>query len=326
LKIEISHDALAKEVYERASTDDKMRLKVGNFIHTKYQFYKENNKLLEQEDLHFIEPYLNQLVISKEERTFVDASIARAKNQQRVALAVVTITIIGLLWLVYSNHKAWVNAKQANIEMEGQQRSIMHARDSIQDLLNEEYRLKEIVQDNEDTISKNREELAALLVENKKLLYQLQIKNRELDSAYTVLEMAHEELQDDNQQLEKSLKEEREERKKAIRTLSSQEKSLRLSKKAQLLINANNEKPSEEQIKKAFLLSRAAWEMSPNNNQAMDVLNDIKHIKIPSNNGAYLDKDAPKYTYSTSKIQSIIRKLGRKYGKLSNRQIEQQLR
>ncbi len=333
MRIEIIHDTLANKVYDKASTDDKMRLKVANFIHTKYEFYKENNKLLDYDELSFIHPYIDLILLSPEEKLFVDKSEQKVRNQKIATWVFIGACFIGLLWLVVDNHLSWRTARSANLRLEVQRDSVMQARDSIQKLLDKEYELKRMVQEGQITINKTNEELQKLLIENQKLLLEVQQAyddlekaNNNLAEANANLAIANAKLKDDKNQLASALADKKLEYAKAQRELSTQEKSFKLSKKAQLILYGGGDAPSEAEIKKAFQFARAAWEINNYNAQAMDVLSSIKQLKLKNNSGDFMNTHEPKYTYTHRKIKDIISKLDNKYGTLPRSELNASIR
>ena len=82
-KIEISHDILAKEVYARIDADDKMRLKIDQFLQDRYDYYIEAGVLLEKQDIDYISPYLEQVKPSDAISAFIDQSADAITERER---------------------------------------------------------------------------------------------------------------------------------------------------------------------------------------------------------------------------------------------------
>ncbi len=105
MKIEIAHDLLARKVYERASADDKMRLKVSTFIRSRYADYLERKQLLITADLNYIEPYQADLarIFAHEPETlaFIKKSQYR-KRFWRIIIIASLAAFIGLGFVVTS--------------------------------------------------------------------------------------------------------------------------------------------------------------------------------------------------------------------------------
>ncbi len=326
MKIEITHDSLANTIYQKASEDDIMRLKIANFIHARMHFYKDSNKLLDSDDLSFIKPFVKQIVLTKEERNFIKESENKVKLQNQITWASVVVIIFVLLWLVYSNYSAWLVSTAANQALEKEHTYIQVAKDSIQKLLDKEYLLKQKVDSKDRLLNRTNAELQELVMQRESLILQLEEKNKELEAAYRKIKGEKIKLSKDKTQLASALQSKIKEQKMIKLKLSNQQKSLALSRKAQLLISSKS-RPSEKEIKEAFLLSSAAWNLYHDNSQAMDVLNEIKiKTQKTSNSGSFLANTRPKYTYTHRKIESLIGKLAPKYGKLSKSQISKRLK
>ncbi|WCL81122.1 hypothetical protein PPO43_14195 [Saprospira sp. CCB-QB6] len=94
MKFELSHDALAKVVYDQASTADKMRLKIANFIKGRHQHFKDNKSLLSKEDLEYIKRYLPQLDLETEVKQFIHNSQLAADRKQKLRAAIVIAVVL----------------------------------------------------------------------------------------------------------------------------------------------------------------------------------------------------------------------------------------
>lgn len=113
MKIEIVHDTLARRVYEKSSAEDKMRLKIANFIAQRYQYYLDSNKrsLLKREDLNYIEHYVGAISLSDDELLFIKKSKNAIKrrwiiNGMIIAAILLGSLIYGQLMRVYKNQEA----------------------------------------------------------------------------------------------------------------------------------------------------------------------------------------------------------------------------
>ncbi len=98
MKIELSHDILARKIYEKSSSEDKMLLKLENLIKSDYERYQERNLLMASEDYEYVFPFLDNLTITAEERDFVDRSGRSIKRKQRT-LNIIIIAVIAMLAL-----------------------------------------------------------------------------------------------------------------------------------------------------------------------------------------------------------------------------------
>lgn len=73
-KIEISHDILASEVYARIDADEKMRLKIIQFLQDRYDYYVETGTLLDKKDLEYIGPYVDKVQLKAVQANFIKQS------------------------------------------------------------------------------------------------------------------------------------------------------------------------------------------------------------------------------------------------------------
>jgi hypothetical protein len=111
MRIELSHDLLAKKIYDKASTQDKMLIKVRNFIKDRFAYFKENNVLLSRDDLNYIGPYLSQLTLERHELIFID----RSKQGLRLKAALIIGIIVAVILVVFY----FMNqTEEANVEKE----------------------------------------------------------------------------------------------------------------------------------------------------------------------------------------------------------------
>lgn len=81
MKIELSHDSLARRIYEKASTEDKMLLEKQNFIKNRYSYYLKSKILLDEESLKYIRPYLIKLSLDKNILVFIRKSEAHVNRR-----------------------------------------------------------------------------------------------------------------------------------------------------------------------------------------------------------------------------------------------------
>ena len=104
MKVELSHDILARKVYERASADDKMKLKVEQFIKQRYAYNQLQSKSrLTVEDINYIKPYLDSVTLTPEERKFVESNQARIRRKKLLTItAAVAVFVIILALLIWS--------------------------------------------------------------------------------------------------------------------------------------------------------------------------------------------------------------------------------
>ena len=62
---ELSHDTIAKQIFEKASVEARTRRKVEKFIRERHQAFQERSAPMTMEDIDFVQPYLDQINISE---------------------------------------------------------------------------------------------------------------------------------------------------------------------------------------------------------------------------------------------------------------------
>lgn len=332
MKIEISHDTLAKTVYDKASAEDRMRLMVGNLFKAKYRLFKEEHVYLTSEELKSIAPFEQQLDLTSDEKYFLSSSRIRARSQLIIGvgifLLVGTIIMITLGWFVYYY-------KNTNDKLELVHRKLTVSKDSVNtvnDFLEikfEELRVKDSIHESLTERIGNHEEIIQMT--NKELqdaLNELNILNAELAESKRRVERERDGLKTDTKVLAERLKTQIDNQDAIIKKrLSTVEQSQKLSQRAHIILESS-ENPTAAQYKEAFQLASYAWEMSNSNSQAMDVLNQINNKKMKATSSGFLSEDRPTNTYSYPQIKRMIKKVDEKhkYGKLSSKQVQEVLR
>lgn len=97
MKIELAHDSLAKKIYDMASTEDKMLIKVHQFIGNRLVYYLDSGVLLDRDSLNYIAPYATKLTLNKEEQAFVNKSYRIDRRNRRIIQSITLITCLVLL-------------------------------------------------------------------------------------------------------------------------------------------------------------------------------------------------------------------------------------
>jgi len=120
MKVEISHDSLAKIVYGKASDDDKMLIKISNFIKKRHRYFKENRVLLKQEDLSYIRPHLKSVVLEKGERRFIWTSYFWVQTKRLFWVLGGLFTTFVLLILVLASLGFYLDLQDAETKLEEQ--------------------------------------------------------------------------------------------------------------------------------------------------------------------------------------------------------------
>lgn len=106
MKVEIIHDSLAKKIYNLIDAEDRMWLKIEQFIQNRYQYFLESGDYLNAQNLEYIAPYLDDIQISEEQRTFIEVSKKKVQSKFRrkrliIAGSIGFILFAGLMLLRY---------------------------------------------------------------------------------------------------------------------------------------------------------------------------------------------------------------------------------
>jgi len=121
MKLELSHDILAKKIYDLASTEDKMLVKISSFVSNRYAFYEETSVLLSQRDLNYVSPYIHKITLDKPVEIFLRKSKRRSRFKRFALMilmvhVVVILTIAGLNSIFTFNKLSAVKTKLAKEE------------------------------------------------------------------------------------------------------------------------------------------------------------------------------------------------------------------
>lgn len=333
MKIELSHDTLAKTVYERASASDRMRLRVLNLVRAKYQLYEVDHTLLTSEEVKAVAPFEEDLDLTEDERVFLRNSKVRASKNLIIFIVgsgIATFLVVGvLLWFlkyyVASNQKLAASNdlyRKSELALEDVNKDLtsklseLRTKDSIHVVLL-------------NRIGDDRQIIKMTTHELQEALSELRIANEALEASKKALEQERDKLKKDKKGLTKQLTEQVEIVKEVHRNrakLSAIDKSQQLSQQAHNLLQDEN--LTDKKYKEAFQLARYAWTLSKQNSQAMDVLNTIGNEKLKRSNGGFLSGDRPKYTYTHGNIEQIIQKVDSRYnyGKISDAEVNRLLR
>ncbi len=120
-RYELKHDSLARKVFERLTLYEKELLEVRHFIEHAYKVFEARKVLLSNEDLNFIQPYEDKLILSHELNDFVELSkreSARKKKRKRVVFASIAIVLLLIMtafttWALIERGKAFKQQKIA---------------------------------------------------------------------------------------------------------------------------------------------------------------------------------------------------------------------
>lgn len=124
MKIEITHDSLAAEIYGRIADDEKARRKTEKFISDRYAMYELRKVLLTQDDIEYIHPNLSLVDIEEEKWEFVRKSKRALKRRRRV-LALIVL----LVFLILSGF-ALVAWNQRNVAIAAREEAVASAREA----------------------------------------------------------------------------------------------------------------------------------------------------------------------------------------------------
>lgn len=118
MKIELYHDILAQRIFQMASGEEQMRLKVEQFIRSRYQFFQEQGVMLQEEDLEYVQPYLDACLLTSEELKFVRDSREVLQRRQRWRWILVAGVITVLLLSLISTSTMWYQREQVYKQQE----------------------------------------------------------------------------------------------------------------------------------------------------------------------------------------------------------------
>lgn len=177
MKLELSHDILANRIYNKASTEDKMQLKVQNFIKNRFEHFKDNSVLMSKEDLDYIRPYIKNVILLEHERIFIQ----RSKNFLWLKRAALALVAIGVIFTI---------AYFMNKTKEVKNKSAEKMRQELARYRQLESRAEEI----SDSLVQSREGLHATKKELHLTLIKLQKKNDTLLHAYATYKVEQEML------------------------------------------------------------------------------------------------------------------------------------
>jgi WD40 repeat protein len=122
MKIELSHDILARKIYDKSSTEDKLVLKIENLIREDYQRFVDRKILMGKEDYEYVAPFLSSLNLIEEEKAFVRKSKRAIDRRQRrrniLIIAVMAILALSGAWAVYQQSVAKTQESEAIYQAE----------------------------------------------------------------------------------------------------------------------------------------------------------------------------------------------------------------
>ncbi len=112
MKVELANDLIARKIYEAASVDDKARAMASKFIQDRYShFCKSKNILLSQQEIAFIQPYLDQLALEPKQKAYIERSrqhlkvMKRRKRIRDASLITLVCTVIFSSWGIWERQR-----------------------------------------------------------------------------------------------------------------------------------------------------------------------------------------------------------------------------
>ncbi len=324
MKIELSHDILAKNIYDRASADAKMLLKVTNLIKGRYIYYIESKVLLTKEDLNYVESYLKKIELTDEEHAFVRRSKRVLKLRTIWSIVVAIIIIVALAgltaWAMQGWRKANKNEKdvfEKKALLEQQNRVLANQRDELAREKRERLAAINDLSNKDKLLELSKGEL-------EKVVQELEIKNIELKEALEKehkllkdLDKINKELADANKKLKGDVNTKSREvssitaKVATIETESKKYQSRALSSRALLVLRQNNNRVLAAQ------LATEAYELDKENREACGILAELTG---KNKGGDYFQRYAP------ANYEEMIINLRREHGRLKSSDKERYLK
>ena len=115
---ELTHDSLAKKIFESMTSEEKHLLEVRSFLLASYKNYSINKSLLNKKDVAYIEPYFDQLTLDKDIKNFYIKSKKAIKRKFIILSSTVILIVLILSALTaYSfQQKRLAEKKQKELE------------------------------------------------------------------------------------------------------------------------------------------------------------------------------------------------------------------
>jgi hypothetical protein len=97
MKIELSHDTLAKSIHDKFSEEDKMRAQIRQLLMERLEDYKDHSALLSKDDLNYMDSYLDSIELNRETLNFIEKSKKRLQRRKKQISIAATISIVLLV-------------------------------------------------------------------------------------------------------------------------------------------------------------------------------------------------------------------------------------
>ncbi len=115
-RYELRHDSLAAKIYEKITLVEKELLEIRAFLENAYNNFEKRKKLLGTDDLEYIAPYENKLILRPAIVRFIESSkreVLKAKRRRRQLVSAASMTLI----LVLTGFTIWaLSAKKRSEE------------------------------------------------------------------------------------------------------------------------------------------------------------------------------------------------------------------
>lgn len=291
-----------------------MRLKISNFIKSRYEFSIDNKKsLLSGNDLHYVEPYLDEIELSAEELQFVTRSQQVEKRRIKIAIFSTIFIIIVLLGLLAWAMIGWNAVKkhekeliEANSRLEASQKtrdSLSLAitkgaeltKEQMEVLLDEIAFQKDSILEQSILLQAARDSIELLLDQTKEENQQLRSEKKDWLKGQNLFDKNKDRIQS----LERQLRQAQQAKAKELMALKSMLYSLQAKYKLE----------NDKDFATAFRFARKAYELDKSNKQAAELLQQI----IQRGSDGVGRRFGPK----SSSTEEIIRRLKSRYGELT---------
>jgi WD40 repeat protein len=121
---ELTHDTIARQVYQKASTEARTRRKVERYIRERYAAFQERGVELTQDDVDYVWPYLDQVNSPDEEIDFLKKGKSKLLRKRRIQRAVwIGITVVIALLAIWALQQRQVAEEQKDIAQLEEQKS-----------------------------------------------------------------------------------------------------------------------------------------------------------------------------------------------------------
>lgn len=129
-RYELRHDALAQKIFEKITIREKELLDVKHFIDSSYRSYKSRKRLLSEEDLRYISPFVPLLVSDQNKKLFIQESQKSATRSKRKRFYLIT-SIMFLVLVSLSMLSIWA-LKERNDALRSETIATMRSKEALE--------------------------------------------------------------------------------------------------------------------------------------------------------------------------------------------------